>query len=215
MVGGSFFLDHPVFTNQPFAFVNAGVLPSLDSHSNHQIIHGKINLHVPCPPPYKRKIWEYNKTAVNKICSELSLINWNNLFSKLNVDQMSNRNVPNKTISCNEKDAPWITEKVKIAIKRNCRVYRKWIIRGRNPSEREHVREVQNATNKLIKHAPFRQVMGYTYLYIFRDLVEKVDRGDNGDGGDGPRGPHGPLGPPFRHFLFVRQRVWIYTIPLV
>ena len=63
------------------------------------------------------------------------------LFYKLNVNEMSimftdalveiiSRQVPNKIITCNDKDAPWITPKIKTAIKRNSGVYRNWIKHG-------------------------------------------------------------------------------------
>ena len=63
------------------------------------------------------------------------------------------KHISNKIITCNDKDAPWITPQIKSAIKRNSRVYRKWVDRGRNPHDRDHVRKVQNDTNKLIKEA--------------------------------------------------------------
>ena len=37
------------------------------------------------------------------------------------------RQISNKTITCNDKHSPWITSKVKTAIKRNSRVYRKLV----------------------------------------------------------------------------------------
>ena len=61
------------------------------------------------------------------------------------------RNIPNKVITCNDKDAPWITNEVKTAIKRNVRVHRKWVVRGRILEERGHIRSVQNETNRIIK----------------------------------------------------------------
>ena len=61
--------------------------------------------------------------------------------------------VPNKIITCNDKDAPWITPKLKTTIRRNARVYHKWLKRGRNEQEHDNVREVQNITDKLIKQA--------------------------------------------------------------
>ena len=42
------------------------------------------------------------------------------------------QNISNEIITCNDKDAPWITPKVKSAIRRNSRVYRKWVNRGKN-----------------------------------------------------------------------------------
>ena len=46
-----------ICTDQPYTFTEFGVFPSLDSHSKHNIIHGSLNFHIPCPPPYKRKVW--------------------------------------------------------------------------------------------------------------------------------------------------------------
>ena len=74
------------------------------------------------------------------------------IFSKKFLDIMS-RNISNKILTCNDKDAPWMTSEVKTAIKRNARVHRKWVLRGRLPEERDNVRSVQNETNKLIKAA--------------------------------------------------------------
>ena len=49
------------------------------------------------------------------------------IFFEEKMDVMS-RNIPNKVITCNDKDAPWITNEIKIAIKRNARVHRKWVL---------------------------------------------------------------------------------------
>ena len=67
--------------------------------------------------------------------------------------RIMSQNIPKKIITCNNKDAPWITREFKTTIKRNSRVYRKWVLRGRNPDDKHIVRRVQNETNKLIKKA--------------------------------------------------------------
>ena len=95
---------------------------------------------------------------------ELSNTNWHFLFLGLNAGETSlvftdvllnifSKHISNKIITCNDKDAPWITPKVKSAIRCNSRVYRKWVQRGRISGERDNVREVQNSTNKLINAA--------------------------------------------------------------
>ena len=153
-----------ISTDQQYLFTDSGVLPSLDPHSKHNIIYGHINVSFPCPPPYKRKIWDYKSAEVDSIRNEISGTDWNSLFFNLNVSEMSivftdlfvgliSKYVPNKIITCNDKDAPWITPKLKTAIRRNARVYRKWVKRGRKEQEHDNVREVQNITNKLIKQA--------------------------------------------------------------
>ena len=153
-----------ICTNQPFLFVDSGVLPSLDPHSKHNITHGRLNFHTPSPPPYKRRIWDYNKAKIEEIRKNLIETNWNSLFHRLSANEMAlvftdtvldifSRNIPNKIVTCHDKDAPWITPQVKAAIKRNSRIYSKWNKRGRKPEERTQVVETQNQTNKLIKQA--------------------------------------------------------------
>ena len=62
------------------------------------------------------------------------------MFFNLNVNEMSLvfsdrlmeifwKQISNKIISCNDRDAPWISPKLKTAIKRNVRVYRKTAIK--------------------------------------------------------------------------------------
>ena len=125
---------HLVCTDHSYLFTDTGVLHSLDSHSKHNIIYGTLNFHIPCLPPYKRKIWDYTKTDL--ICNGLKNTNWHDLFYNLNVNEMSlvfsdrlmeifSKQICNKIISCNDRDAPWITPTLKTAIKRNVRVYRK------------------------------------------------------------------------------------------
>ena len=41
------------------------------------------------------------------------------------------KRISNKIITCNEKDAPWTTPGVKIDIRRNSRVCRKWVEMGK------------------------------------------------------------------------------------
>ena len=122
--------------------METGVLSSLDPSSKHNIIHGTINISVPRPPPYKRKIWDYKSANTDKIRADLLKLNWRDLFLNLNVHEKGlvftdtfmdivDKQISNKIITCNDKDAPWITPKVKTAIKRNSRVYRKCVKHGK------------------------------------------------------------------------------------
>ena len=153
-----------ICTDQPYIFTETGVLQSLDPHSKHKIVHGTLNFHTPCPPPYKRKVWNYKSAKTNLIRNELLNTNWQSLFFNLSVNEMSlvftdtflgilSQHIYNEIITCDDKDAPWITPKVKSAIRRNSRVYRKWVKRGKNHDDHYKVREVQNSTNSLIREA--------------------------------------------------------------
>ena len=153
-----------ICTDQPYLFVDTGVLPSLDPHSKHNIIQGQLNFHSPSPPPYKRRIWDYTNAKIECIKNSLKDMDWNQLFYRLNVDQMAlvftdivldifSKNIPNKIVTCHDRDAPWITPQVKTAIKRNNRVYSKWNKGGRKPEGRPKVVEVQKVTNEFIREA--------------------------------------------------------------
>ena len=153
-----------IITDQPFIFTDTGVLPSLDPHSKHNIIHGTLNFNSPSPPPYKRKIWAYKSAKTDLIRKDLLNTNWPNLFTSLNVNEMAlvftdvllnilSKHIDNKIITCKNKDAQWITPAVKSAIRRNSKVYRKWVKRGRKQADHDYVREVQNHTNKMIRGA--------------------------------------------------------------
>ena len=106
-----------MFTDQPYMLTEIGVLPSIDSHSKHTIVHGKLNFKFPSPPPYKRKVWNYRAVKVDLIRGQLDNVNWNDLFHNLNVNEMClfftdvfwgvmSINISYKTITCNDKDAP-------------------------------------------------------------------------------------------------------------
>ena len=63
------------------------------------------------------------------------------------------RHVPNREITCSDRDAPWITDDVKKAIKRKHRVYCRYIKRGRKPEDWTRVKQVKNDATKMITDA--------------------------------------------------------------
>ena len=148
-----------ILTNQPNLFVHSGVIQSPDLNCKHQIIHGTLNFSIPCPPPYKRKLWSYSKANTNKIKENLNAINWNEYLDNKSVDEMVtsfnktfldiiNCNIPNKEATINDKDAPWITAEVKQAIKKKHRVFSKWKKAGKPDSGKDIVKAVNEDTDK-------------------------------------------------------------------
>ena len=153
-----------ILTDKPASFVDSGVIPSPDPRCKHQIIHGTINFSVPSPPPYRRNIWKYDQANVPSIHNNIVSNNWEELFNGRSVDDMvsiltdkllsiMSDNIPNKIITVNDKDAPWITPEVKCAIKRNKRVFNRWKGRGRPTEGRAYTQEVQLETNSVISAA--------------------------------------------------------------
>ena len=63
-----------IITDQPNMLVDYGVHPSLNEHCQHQIIHGKFNISLPSPPPYKRTVWDYPKADVQMIIESINKV---------------------------------------------------------------------------------------------------------------------------------------------
>ena len=77
------------------------------------------------------------------------------MFSGLDVDKMSHlftsksasifsEFIPNKTITCDNRDPTWMAPSLKSAIKSKHRVYNKYVKRGRKPDNWKYVRTVRN-----------------------------------------------------------------------
>ena len=75
-------------------------------------------------PPYQRLIWDYKKAHTSNIRTALDLIKWEKLFNHKNFNAQVNlfnetvfnifRNyVPNKYITCDDKDPAWMNENIK------------------------------------------------------------------------------------------------------
>ena len=153
-----------IFTNKPTSFVDSGTLPSPDDKCKHQIIFGTLNYQLPCPPKYKRKVWDYQKANIRSLRNDLNNIQWHDLLANMTVDQMTEtftskllelgaNHIPSKIVTFNDRDGPWVTPEVKTAIKRQNRIYKKWVERGRNEVDKHRVYNNQKETKKLIDEA--------------------------------------------------------------
>ena len=117
-----------IITDQPNLFVDHRIHSSLDNCCHRQIIYGKVNISIPSPPSYKRRMWDYAKANKDEIRKCLSNIDWDSKFENLSVNDMVSeftttvldilsRFIPNKIAICNDKDPLWITPEIKTAIK--------------------------------------------------------------------------------------------------
>ena len=50
-----------IITDQPNMFTESGIHPSIDGHCQHQMAYGKVNISIPYPLPYHRRLWDYVK----------------------------------------------------------------------------------------------------------------------------------------------------------
>ena len=76
-----------IFFNQSNLITDSGVHPTLHSKCHHQIIYLKLNLKIEYPPPYTRKIWDYNRSETDLINRSIESFDWSKLFSGKNVHE--------------------------------------------------------------------------------------------------------------------------------
>ena len=126
-----------IFTSQPNLVIQSGVHASLHSNCHHNIIYAKFDLHIEYPPPYSRLVWNYNKAEIPLIQKSAFNFNWVHLLSSHNIEEQVNLfnetllNIfsnfcPNKTISCDDKDPPWLTDDIKNMISFKDQAYRQY-----------------------------------------------------------------------------------------
>ena len=153
-----------IITDQVDMFVDSGLLPSPSDKSYHEIINGKLNLAAPLPPPYKRRVWDYNEANHDLIKETLSNTNSEAIFENSTPDKAvkdftdiilstMSQFIPNKIITINERDPPWLTKSIKNKIKSKHRAYHKFLSRGSRPEETEHINRLHNEPNRLIVNA--------------------------------------------------------------
>ena len=131
----SFYRDL-VFHSNPSYITECGIEKFLYAdRCHHNIVFGKINLSDPLPPPYARKVWQYNK-ADKKNIQYLSKI-VHNLNNKCKSATFSNtlinifRNyIPNKKVRFEYGEAPWINKNIKSALCKRSRLTKRYYVNG-------------------------------------------------------------------------------------
>ena len=108
-----------------FSFINnINVLSMIFSNDDQKSKYHQVEY----PPPYQRHVWNYAETNKDAILSALQNVDWHRLFAKKTVHQQVNllndiilniftNFVPNKVITCDDRDPPWINDIIKDKIK--------------------------------------------------------------------------------------------------
>ena len=97
---------------------------------HHNIIYGKINIRVPLPPVYIRKVRDYSKANIENINKAIFNFNWARAFENLSLDKKVKllneallniyRNyIRNRKTKCGYRQPPWITDSIKKFLKKD------------------------------------------------------------------------------------------------
>ena len=114
--------------------MESGIHPSLHSNCYHQITYAKFDLKIHYPPPYEREICHYHKANTDQIRKAIEQFSWDRSFKNLDVNEMVflfNRTIknilsnyiPHEIIICDDRDAPWINNRVKELINENNNIF--------------------------------------------------------------------------------------------
>ena len=76
-----------IFCTNRSVISNYGTDVSIFDKCYHNIIYGKINIRVPLPPTYVRKVWDYENANIEHIKKAISNFDWNKGFENLSLDE--------------------------------------------------------------------------------------------------------------------------------
>ena len=118
--------------------MNSGFFFSIDQNCHHQIVFAKINLNIFYAPPYMQWTWHYGTANHEAINNAFANFDWGKAFSNINIhtqvkwfneiltDIFTNF-VPNKLITVDYRDHPWVTENIKKLMKDKSKLYKEYI----------------------------------------------------------------------------------------
>ena len=124
------------------------------------------------PPPYEREIWHYEKANVDHIRRSLDKFSSERYFANTSVNNkvhMPNKAIkntmpnyiPHKTITCNDRDPPWINKDIKQLILDRNHTYKSYI---QNDKLLQFFNEFQFLQTKLVSLIEESKNQYYTRL---------------------------------------------------
>ena len=118
-----------------------GVDASIFEKCHHNIIYGKIDIHLTLPQKNIREVWDYSKADVQNIKKSNKDLNWGKTLEFFSIDSKVNlltetllnifRNyILNKKIKCDYHQLPWMTNNIKRSLKECSKLTRYYYING-------------------------------------------------------------------------------------
>ena len=123
-----------ISTTQPNLVMESGVHSSLHSNCHHHITFAKFNLKIHYLPPYEQEVRHYQKANVDQIREAISEFPWDNRFANISVNEqvqlftqtfqnIISNYIPHETITCDDRNPPWIDKKIKKLVLHKNRAY--------------------------------------------------------------------------------------------
>ena len=107
------------------------------------------------PPPYEREIWHYQHGNIDQIKRAIEQFPWEKSSRNLRINEMvylfhktikniQSNYIPHETTTCDDREPPWIKNKIKQLIQEINNKYRSYILSKKNPQIFEKVKYLQN-----------------------------------------------------------------------
>ena len=151
-----------IFASQPNLIMKSGVHSPLRENCHHQIIYAKFNLKIYYPLPYEREIWHYQKANIENIRKAIDQFPWATRFTNIDINEKLNlfnktikniiRNyIPHETITCDDRDPPWINKDIEELIHENNQAYKSYHQNKNNIFSVHQFEILQSKLNSLIE----------------------------------------------------------------
>ena len=113
-----------IVTDQPNLITDSGTHPSLHPNCHHNITFCKINLKITYLSPYWRLVWDFKRANISSIRKAIKMVDWQFMFLNKNTHEqvaifndilmnIFSNYIPNKYVTIDNRDPPWMTEKIK------------------------------------------------------------------------------------------------------
>ena len=147
-----------IFTSQPNMVIDSGVHASLHANCHHQIIYAKFDLKIIYPPPYERTVWHFKHANSDHIKRAIDIFDWESALNYIDAnDQVSVFNstilniisnfIPNETITCDDRDPPWMNSFIKNLIYAKDNFYKKFVPKSNIMHHHYAFKNLQNHLN--------------------------------------------------------------------
>ena len=143
-----------ILTDQPNFFFGFGVHPSLHDQCHHQIIWGKVTIDNLSIPPFKRKIWSYNKADIDSIRKSIEKSRWRETLHEIGCPNMKvlelneillnifSNFIPNKIIKIKPKQSPWVIQPINNFIRKKNGAYKNFVKNGQQEERLEGIKKM-------------------------------------------------------------------------